>query len=171
MIILEARRCAVKWRHLCVWMAAELNTKMGFCSILECAFDDIIICERIQAGVKNTKNHRFWTWFWRHPRIWMDAELTAKFAFCSILEHGFGDIIVYEWIQTGVKNTRNRRFFNVLLTTSLYMNGFKPVSELTARLTFGPTGFHDILVCEWIQTGAENTKNRRFLNVVLTTSL
>ena len=55
----------------------------------------------------------------------MGAELTAKFAFCSILEHGFGDIIVYEWIQTGVKNTRNRRFFNVVLATSLYMNGFK----------------------------------------------
>ena len=51
------------------------------------------------------------------------------------------------------------------------MNGFKPVSELTVRLTFGPTGFHDILVCEWIQTGAKNTKNRRFLNVVLTTFL
>ena len=101
----------------------------------------------------------------------MGAELTAKFAFCSILEHGFGDIIVYEWIQTGVKNTRNRRFFNVVLATSLYMNGFKPVSELTARLTFGPTGFHDILVCEWIQTGAKSTKNHRFLNVLLTTSL
>ena len=51
------------------------------------------------------------------------------------------------------------------------MNGFKPVSELTARLTFGPTGFHDILVCEWIQTGVKNTKNRRVLNVLLTTSL
>ena len=59
----------------------------------------------------------------------MGAELTAKFAFCSILEHGFGDIIVYEWIQTGVKNTRNRRFFNVVLATSLYMNGFKQVSK------------------------------------------
>ena len=71
----------------------------------------------------------------------MGAELTAKFAFCSILEHGFGDIIVYEWIQTGVKNTRNRRFFNVVLATFLYMNGFKPVSELTARLTFSAIFF------------------------------
>ena len=51
------------------------------------------------------------------------------------------------------------------------MNGFKPVSELTARLTFGPTGFHNILVCEWIQTGAKSTKNHRILNVLLTTSL
>ena len=101
----------------------------------------------------------------------MGAELSAKFAFCSILEHGFGDIIVYEWIQTGVKNTRNRRFFNVVLRTSLDMNGFKPVSNLTVRLTFGPTGFRDILRYEWIQAGAKSTKNRRFFNVVLTTSL
>ena len=60
----------------------------------------------------------------------MGAELTAKFAFCSILEHGFDDIIVCEWIQTGVKNTKNRRFLNVVLTTSPYVNGFKQVSKL-----------------------------------------
>ena len=101
----------------------------------------------------------------------MAAELTAKLAVCSILERGFDDILVCEWIQNGVKNTKKRRFFNVVLTTSLYMNGFKPVSELTVRLTVGPTGFHDILVCEWIQTGVKNTKNRRVLNVLLTTSL
>ena len=101
----------------------------------------------------------------------MAAELTAKLAVCSILERGFDDILVCEWIQNDVKNTKKRRFFNVVLTTSLYMNGFKPVSELTVRLTFGPTGFHDILVCEWIQTGVKNTKNRRVLNVLLTTSL
>ena len=59
----------------------------------------------------------------------------------------------------------------MVLTTSLYMNGFKPVSELTARLTFCPIGFRDILVCEWIQTGVKSTKNRRFFNVLLTTSL
>ena len=99
----------------------------------------------------------------------MAAGLTARFAFCSILECGFDNIIVCEWIQAGVKSTKNLRFFNVVLTTSLDMNGFKPVSELTVRLTFGPTGFHDIPVCEWIQTGVKNTKNRRFLNVVLTT--
>ena len=65
-------------------------------------------------------------------------------------ERGFDDTVVCEWIQTGVKNTRNRRFFNVVLATSLYMNGFKPVSELTARLTFSPARFDDTLVCEWI---------------------
>ena len=103
----------------------------------------------------------------------MAAELTTKLAVCSILERGFDDILLCEWIQNGVKNTKKhkkRRFFNVVLTTSLYMNGFKPVSELTVRLTFGPTGFHDIVVCEWIQTGVKNREKRRFLNLVLTTS-
>ena len=90
----------------------------------------------------------------------MAAELTAKLEVCSILERGFDDILVYEWIQNDVKNTKKRRFFNVVLTTSLYMNGFKPVSELTARLTFSPTGFDDIIVCEWIQTDVKSTKNR-----------
>ena len=59
----------------------------------------------------------------------MGAELTAKFAFCSILEHGFDDILVCEWIQTGAKSTKNHRILNVLLTTSLCMNGFKQVSK------------------------------------------
>ena len=67
----------------------------------------------------------------------MAAELTAKLAFCSVLERSFDDILVCEWIQTGVKNTKNRRFLNVVLTTSLYVNGFKQVSKLCLSAWLG----------------------------------
>ena len=68
----------------------------------------------------------------------MAAELTAKLAFCSVLERGFDDIVVCEWVQTGVKNTKNRRFLNVVLTTSSYVNGCGANRQIGVLLDFGP---------------------------------
>ena len=81
----------------------------------------------------------------------MAAELTAKLAVCSILERGFDDILVCEWIQTGVKNTKNRRFFNVVLTTCLYLNGSKLVLKTQKIIDF-KRGFDDTIVYEWLQS-------------------
>ena len=67
----------------------------------------------------------------------MAAELTAELAFCSIFERGFDDILVCEWIQTVVKNTKNRRFFNVVLATSLYLNGCGANRQIGVLLGFG----------------------------------
>ena len=70
----------------------------------------------------------------------MAAEQTAKLAFCSIFERGFDDILVCEWTQTVVKNTKNRRFFNVVLTTFLYTNAFKQVSKQWMSAWLGARG-------------------------------
>ena len=67
----------------------------------------------------------------------MAAELTAKLAFCSVLERSFDDIVVCEWIQTGVKNTKNRRFLNMVLTTSLYVNGCGANCQIGVLIGFG----------------------------------
>ncbi len=67
----------------------------------------------------------------------MAAEQTAKLAFGSIFERGFDVDSICEWMQSGARNSKNRRFLNVVLTTSVYVNGCRANRQAGVLLDFG----------------------------------
>ena len=42
----------------------------------------------------------------------------------------FDDFSICEWLHTGIRNARNRRILNVVLTTFLYVNGLKLAAKM-----------------------------------------
>ena len=63
----------------------------------------------------------------------MASKQTAKLAVCSILERGFDDVIVCEWIQIDVQTLLKMR-----------------------KIIDFQRAFDDVTVCQCVQTGVEN---------------